>query len=135
MHPPTVNSLNGLDFKIRHLEPSDTAALRHLHNEIFPIDYAEDFFSSAVSQNGIVSWAAVTQQSEISAGLPDSTTVFVGQEQLVGFITARVCVTQDIPAADRQLLGLAGKRYDACKIAYLLTLGVVPVRIAKIWII
>ena len=126
MQPPAVCVAR--DINLRPLQIQDLAALKHLHDLIFPIDYDQSFFSKAVSPDGeIVGWAAVTRQPQLSEGLPDDYTVFSGGDQLIGFITARVFPAKDLAVADRQLLDLADQKYDCAKALYILTLGVVPV--------
>jgi len=111
---------------IRSLAPQDYGALKHLHDKIFPIDYDASFFERATTQNGIAGWAAVApQRASQTERLPDAMDVFVGNEQLVGFVTGRMFDTREIPAADRRLLGFGSDHVDG-KVVYILTLGVVP---------
>lgn len=108
----------------RKLVESDLGALKYLHDALFPIDYHESFFTRAVRGDGIVGWAAVLPQSEAPERLPDATTVFVGNEQIVGFITGRAFSVREIPPTDRRLLGLDAPEHDETMIFYILTLGV-----------
>jgi len=112
----------------RNLAEPDLGALRILHRNLFPIDYDASFYNGAVKGDGILGIAAVLPQTANTSNLddrfPDSTTVFVGNEQLVGFITAREFKIHEIPPTDRQLLGFASQLYDNESIMYILTLGV-----------
>jgi ribosomal protein S18 acetylase RimI-like enzyme len=112
----------------RKLAEPDLGALRLLHQHLFPIDYDASFYTSAVNGDGILGIAAVLPQTAESSNLddrfPDPTTVFVGNEQLVGFITARQFKLHEIPPTDRQLLGFGSKQYDNETVMYILTLGV-----------
>jgi len=112
----------------RRLAEPDLGALRVLHQHLFPVDYDASFYDGAVKGDGILGIAAVLPQtadiSNLDDRFPDSTTVFVGNEQLVGFITAREFKIHEIPPMDRQLLGFASRLYDNESIMYILTLGV-----------
>ncbi|KAG7672174.1 hypothetical protein Ndes2526B_g06842 [Nannochloris sp. 'desiccata'] len=112
----------------RKLAAPDLGALRVLHQHLFPIDYDASFYDGAVKGDGILGIAAVLPQTADTSNLddrfPDPTTVFVGNEQLVGFITAREFKLHEIPPTDRQLLGFANQHYDNESIMYILTLGV-----------
>ena len=109
----------------RKLAEADIGALQHLHRHLFPIDYDQSFFSRAALGDGILGYAAVAPFTQAAPeGIPDDTTVFVGNEQLVGFITAKELRVREIPISDRQLLGLAGSEYDDAALMYILTLGV-----------
>ena len=108
----------------RRLIENDLGALKYLHDALFPINYHESFFIRAVRGDGIIGWAAVLPQTEASERFPDATTVFVGNEQFVGFITGREFGLHEIPATDRRLLGLEGPEHDDSMILYILTLGV-----------
>ena len=108
----------------RKLKEEDIGALKHLHDVLFPIDYAPDFFQRACRGDGIIGYAAVLPQSHASDEFPDSTTVFVGNEQLVGFITAKELKVKEIPVVDRHLLALSDPQHDETTLLYILTLGV-----------
>jgi ribosomal protein S18 acetylase RimI-like enzyme len=115
--------------RYRCLQPSDAAALKRLHDVIFPIDYDQQFFDCATHAKGIIGWAAVLPAHHYQATFPDETTVFTGGEQLVGFITARDFVGQEqIPSADWQYLsldhGVRSTMTSQAKATYILTLGV-----------
>ena len=115
---------------IRLLREGDIAALKHLHNIIFPIDYDDSFFLQAVAQDGIVGWAAVVPPQSLAAErLPDDTTVLVDGEQLVGFITIKDFRAAEVPPPDRLLMGFDNAALDAAQLTYILTLAVVPVRL------
>ena len=52
----------------RPLAPPDFASLKAAHNEMFPIDYEDSFFESAVhSSEGIFSWAATARCASCSS--------------------------------------------------------------------
>ena len=113
----------------RKLAEPDLGALRVLHQHLFPIDYDASFYEGAVdSSDDILGIAAVLPQTPANSNLyerfPDATTVFVGNEQLVGFITAKEFKIHEIPPTDRLLLGYSEQHYDNEKIMYILTLGV-----------
>jgi ribosomal protein S18 acetylase RimI-like enzyme len=112
----------------RKLAEPDIGALRVLHQHLFPIDYDASFYNGAVSGDSILGIAAIVPQTAENSNLderfPDPTTVFVGNEQLVGFITAREFKIHEIPPTDRQLLGYAGSDHDNDTVMYILTLGV-----------
>ena len=63
-------------FDTRPLHPGDHAALKLLHQRLFPLDYDDSFYHSAVhGLDGIVAWAA-------SAPLPALTHVSLGADAL-----------------------------------------------------
>ncbi|CAK0758483.1 hypothetical protein CVIRNUC_002623 [Coccomyxa viridis] len=99
------------DVLFRPLRLHDFASLKSAHQALFPIDYEDTFFHSAVSHgDGIIS-AAATQR-------------FGYQEELIGFITARICLLHECNRTDRALLNLNSARLDGQSVLYILTLGV-----------
>lgn len=103
----------------RALSPSDKPDLKRLHDNIFPIDYHDDFFSRAVTGSGIISFAAVLSPS--GRLTQDSETA---DETLLGFITACERSSSEIPMVHKQsrIAELSGR-----KSLYILTLGVTEV--------
>jgi ribosomal protein S18 acetylase RimI-like enzyme len=98
----------------RPLCPQDFSDLKALHEQLFPLDYEDNFYSKAVgSQEHIFSWAAFVRQGSCD-------------EQLVGFVTARTCDLAECNPTDRHAMGLASKLLDDQKVVYILTLGVAP---------
>jgi ribosomal protein S18 acetylase RimI-like enzyme len=113
----------------RKLAEPDVGALRVLHQHLFPIDYDANFYDGAVKGDGILGFAAVSPQTAENNGtledrFPDATTVFVGNEQLVGFITAKEFKIHELPPTDRQLLGFSDQHCEDETVVYILTLGV-----------
>jgi len=49
-----------------------------------------------------------------------------GQEQIVGFITARLALLVEADALDRKLMSLASPALDGDTVVYLLTIGCLP---------
>lgn len=112
--------------RYREFRPHDIAALKLLHKQIFPIDYDHSFFQNAVDKNNIIGLAAVVEQHHTLDIMPDTSTVFVDGEQIIGFITAKHYTSSDIPSHDQALMNL--EHGDTPElIMYILTLGVIEV--------
>lgn len=138
----------------RPLCPLDYAALKLLHQRLFPLDYDDDFFMRAVhGTDGIVAWAAaaplptlthvavgvgdlapqllppaaclqLNQQGESGDTRTRTSGAALPAEMLVGCITARAFQARYADPHDRQLLGVAGQQLDEQRLLYVLTLGV-----------
>lgn len=95
----------------RPIQPSDLEILEQIHGDLFPIRYESEFFQNVVNGREIISWAAVDQSRPNGKN-----------DELIGFITARIVFAKESEIADML-------RYDSSKsdqtLIYILTLGVV----------
>ncbi|XP_028100429.1 histone acetyltransferase MCC1-like [Camellia sinensis] len=103
VHHPTIS--------YRRIRPSDLVLLEKIHCDLFPIRYESEFFHNVVNGHDIVSWGAV------DCSRPN------GQnDELIGFVTARVVQAKDSEIED--LLSFDSSKSDQT-LVYILTLGVV----------
>uniref|UniRef100_A0A7N0UAC5 N-alpha-acetyltransferase 60 n=1 Tax=Kalanchoe fedtschenkoi TaxID=63787 RepID=A0A7N0UAC5_KALFE len=93
----------------RPILPSDRQVLEKIHSDVFPIRYESEFFQNVVDGRDVISWAAVDRNR--SDGLDD---------ELIGFVTARIILSRDSEIED--LLRPSGSEQA---LLYILTLGVV----------
>ncbi|XP_070016294.1 histone acetyltransferase MCC1-like isoform X2 [Nicotiana tabacum] len=96
--------------QFRPIRPSDLEVLEKLHADMFPIRYESEFFQNVVNGRDIISWGAV------DCNQPN------GQDdELIGFVTARIVLAKDSEIEDFL-------RYDSARsnhtLVYILTLGV-----------
>nr|XP_016460189.1 PREDICTED: histone acetyltransferase MCC1-like [Nicotiana tabacum] len=96
--------------QFRPIRPSDLEVLEKLHGDMFPIRYESEFFQNVVNGRDIVSWGAV------DCNQPN------GQDdELIGFVTARIVLAKDSEIEDFV-------RYESARLnhtlVYILTLGV-----------
>ncbi|KAF7146940.1 hypothetical protein RHSIM_Rhsim03G0222800 [Rhododendron simsii] len=95
----------------RPIRPSDLEVLEKIHTYLFPIRYEPEFFSNVVNGHDIVSWGVVDRSRRDGRN-----------DELIGFVTARI-----VPAKDSEIEDLL--RFDTAKsdqkLVYILTLGVV----------
>lgn len=97
----------------RPLQPSDFDELKDAHVHLFPIDYEDSFFAKAVKG---LSKIFTLGAFELKGG----------NETLVGFVTARLMVMNEMDSKDRRHMGLIGDCWNLEHAAYILTLGVSP---------
>ncbi|KAL6990336.1 N-terminal methionine N(alpha)-acetyltransferase NatF [Sarracenia purpurea var. burkii] len=102
-HCPTI--------RYRPIRPSDLEVLEKIHCDLFPIRYESEFFHNVVNGHGIVSWGAV-----------DRSRLNGQNDELIGFVTARVVLAKESDIED--LLRFDPTRSDQT-LVYILTLGVV----------
>ncbi|KAI8008224.1 Histone acetyltransferase MCC1 [Camellia lanceoleosa] len=103
VHHPTIS--------YRRIRPSDLVLLEKIHCDLFPIRYESEFFHNVVNGHDIVSWGAV------DCSRPN------GQnDELIGFVTARVVQAKDSEIED--LISFDSSKSDQT-LVYILTLGVV----------
>ncbi|KAG9158098.1 hypothetical protein Leryth_000249 [Lithospermum erythrorhizon] len=95
----------------RPIRPSDLEVLEKIHGELFPIRYESEFFHSVVNGRGIVSWGAVDRARPMSQN-----------DELIGFVTARVVIAKESEIED--LIRFESPKSDET-LVYILTLGVV----------
>ncbi|KAK9826081.1 hypothetical protein WJX81_000287 [Elliptochloris bilobata] len=107
----SLGNADTLQIIFRPLCPSDYTELRTAHERLFPIDYEDAFYWSAVRGDGVQSDAAIHRQEN-------------GEEELAGFITVRIVALRGCDTQDRALLGLESHLLDSQRVAYILTLGV-----------
>ncbi|KAJ1406690.1 Acyl-CoA N-acyltransferase [Sesbania bispinosa] len=103
----------------RPIRPSDLNILEHIHLKLFPIRYESTFFQDVVNGCDIVSWGAV------DSNRPDDQ-----NDELIGFVTARIVLARESevgPPSPLYIVDMLG--YDSSKsnqtLVYILTLGVV----------
>lgn len=94
----------------RPIRPSDLEVLEKIHGELFPIRYEAEFFHSVVNGRGIVSWGAVDRAQPASQN-----------DELIGFVTARVVIAKESEIED--LIRFESPKSDET-LVYILTLGV-----------
>eukprot|EP00884_Botryococcus_braunii_P010466 jgi/Botrbrau1/19420/Bobra.0338s0047.1 len=117
-HCPPSPSLGHVAY--RRLKPSDLSSLQRAHRRMFPIDYEDAFYQRAVlSQDGIVSWVAVARGGGMEEEVEEEV-----EEDLVGFITARLSRLQESDLVDRTLLQMDSPSVDGNVAMYILTIGV-----------
>lgn len=103
VHHPTIS--------YRHIRPSDLVLLEKIHCDLFPIRYESEFFHNVVNGHDIVSWGAV-----------DCSRPTGQNDELIGFVTARVVQAKDSEIED--LISFDSSKSDQT-LVYILTLGVV----------
>ncbi|XP_075496135.1 histone acetyltransferase MCC1-like isoform X1 [Primulina tabacum] len=94
----------------RPIQPPDLSVLERIHGDLFPIRYESEFFHNVVNGRDIVSWGAVDQ----SQNNPQN-------DELIGFVTARVVLAKESEIED--LLSFDSPNSDQT-LVYILTLGV-----------
>ncbi|XP_075484536.1 histone acetyltransferase MCC1-like isoform X1 [Primulina tabacum] len=94
----------------RPIQPPDLAVLEIIHGDLFPVRYESEFFHNIVNGRDIVSWGAVDQ----SRSNPQN-------DELIGFVTARVVLAKESEVED--LLSFDSPNSDQT-LVYILTLGV-----------
>jgi ribosomal protein S18 acetylase RimI-like enzyme len=90
------------------IDPSELEEIRNLHNEWFPVDYSEEFYSSLIDSPDVVSVVAQIDNQIVglaTVGIRNSVRFYNGAESLA------------------YTLGLPNN--DASHVAYILTLGVI----------
>lgn len=97
----------------RPLMPEDFQCVKAAHAALFPIDYDDAFFHKAT--NGL---DRIWSCAAFAAVGP------YGEEQLVGFITAKTVFLHECEVTDRQHMGLLSPVVDHDLALYILTLGV-----------
>ncbi|KAL6766212.1 hypothetical protein ACKKBG_A35125 [Auxenochlorella protothecoides x Auxenochlorella symbiontica] len=102
----------------RPLFPSDLEQLKALHEACFPIQYEKHYFQNAVhGRAGMRSWAAI-HPCRTSGDAEEARS----QNQVVGFVIARVNSAWDLTPEEHVGLGLAPT--DGTHLLYILTFGV-----------
>lgn len=108
----------------RPLFPSDLEQLKALHEACFPIQYEKHYFQNAVhGRAGMRSWAAI-HPCRTSGDAEEARS----QNQVVGFVIARVNSAWDLTPEEHVGLGLAPT--DGTHLLYILTFGVHEVGLA-----
>ncbi|KAK9840015.1 hypothetical protein WJX74_002126 [Apatococcus lobatus] len=103
-----------MDISFRPLAEWDRAELVALHVALFPINYEDGFYNSALgNEGGFFTLAAIQRHSN-------------GQEKMVGFITARLAPLHSLDPVDRSFMGLETRLADGKSAMYILTIGTAP---------
>uniref|UniRef100_A0A7N0TBR8 N-alpha-acetyltransferase 60 n=1 Tax=Kalanchoe fedtschenkoi TaxID=63787 RepID=A0A7N0TBR8_KALFE len=104
-----LKALQHSSISFRPILPSDRQVLEKIHSDVFPIRYESEFFQNVVDGRDVISWAAVDRSRQ--DGLDD---------ELIGFVTARIILSRDSEIEDL----LRASRSEQA-LLYILTLGVV----------
>ncbi|XP_047338085.1 histone acetyltransferase MCC1-like [Impatiens glandulifera] len=94
----------------RPIQPSDLDVLMRLHTDLFPVRYEPEFYQKVVTGQEL-SWGAVDRNRPNGQN-----------DELIGFVTARILPAKDSEVED--LLSCNMSKNDL-KLIYILTLGVV----------
>ncbi|XP_022016147.1 histone acetyltransferase MCC1 isoform X2 [Helianthus annuus] len=91
----------------RPIRPSDLEVLVKIHGDLFPIRYELEFFHSVVHGRDIVSWGAVDRNSPNGEN-----------DELIGFVTARIVMAKETTSLIREVIKYASDMPN-CRAIYL----------------